>query len=137
MVEAAATARALQGVGVLGGHIGILHDSDASASHLSRDVVGDVTGHIHVGQGVVVLDEDIVVGKRLVGDGHTVHIGKGEPLFEHSKQVSRGIRHRTHRFGVIGPMHMTRVDPHGLLRIAKNTRNGNQCCQNDSFNHNV
>ena len=125
MVEAAAAACALQGVGVLGSHIGVLHDSDASASHLGRDVVGDVTGHIHVGQGVVVLDEDIVVGKRLVGDGHTVHIGKGKALLEHGEQVGRGIRHRAHRFGVIGPMHMTRVDPHGLLRIAKNTSNGN------------
>ena len=75
MVEAAACAGALQGVGVLGGDVSVLHHSHACSRHLGGDVVGDVAGDIHVGHGVVVLDEDIVVGERLVLDGHAVHIG--------------------------------------------------------------
>ena len=129
MVEAAACAGALQGVGVLGGNVSVLHDGNAGTGHLGGDVVGDVACHIHVGYIVVVLDEDIVVGKRLAGDGHAVHIGKGETLLKHGEQAGRTIRHRPHRLGVIGPVHMTGVYPHRLLCIAQNTCHGNQCCQ--------
>ena len=118
MVEAAARAGALQGVGVLGGHLGVLHDGHARPGHLGGDVVGDVTGHIDVGHIVVVLDEDIVVGKRLVGDGHAVHIGECKPFLKNSEQAGRTVRHGAHCLGVVGPVHIARVYPHGLLCIA-------------------
>ena len=128
MVEAAARAIALQGVGVFAGHIGILHDGDACTGHLCGDVVGDVPGHKHVGTAAIILDQDIVVGQRLAVDGHAVHIGEGKPLVQHGEKIGRTIGHRSHRFGVVGPMDMARVYPHGLSGLSPNTYHSNHCC---------